>query len=94
MLFLVAPYLLLNSSQWHSYYVYISGINCYMPANGETSTIATHHNIPLDTALNLLKRQNVAAEGGDDPDPKHPKILHGALMMKGSVSGLLYFFLS
>lgn len=60
------------------------GIDCFMPENGETSIIKTKHNIPLDTSLNLLKRQLVPAEESEEPDPKHLKVLHGALLMKGS----------
>jgi len=60
------------------------GIDCFMPENGETSIIKTQHNIPLDTSLRLLKRQLIPADDGDDPDPKKLKILHGALLMKGS----------
>lgn len=41
----------------------VLGIDCFMPENGETSVIKTKHNIPLDTSLNLLKRQLVPAEG-------------------------------
>lgn len=32
------------------------GIDCYMPANGETITIQTDCRIPIDVSLNLLKR--------------------------------------
>ncbi|XP_035828983.1 integrator complex subunit 11 [Aplysia californica] len=52
------------------------GIDCFMPANGETSVIKTRHNIPLDTALNLLKRQLLPAEAENSAQ--------GALLMKGS----------
>jgi hypothetical protein len=37
--------------------IFISGIECYKPANGETVTIETHHNIPVDISLSLLKRE-------------------------------------
>ncbi|XP_055863977.1 integrator complex subunit 11-like [Biomphalaria glabrata] len=60
------------------------GVECYMPENGETSVIKVKHNIPLDTSLNLLKRQLVPADESEEPDPKHLKILHGALQMRGS----------
>ena len=33
------------------------GIECYKPANGETVTIETKHNIPVDISLKLLKRE-------------------------------------
>ena len=32
------------------------GVDCYMPANGETVTIHTDCKIPVDVSLNLLKR--------------------------------------
>lgn len=32
------------------------GIDCYMPANGETVTIQTECKVPVDVSLNLLKR--------------------------------------
>ena len=32
------------------------GVDCYMPANGETVTIQTDCKIPVDVSLNLLKR--------------------------------------
>ncbi|GFO05810.1 integrator complex subunit 11 [Plakobranchus ocellatus] len=60
------------------------GIDCFMPANGETSVIHTKHNLPIDTSLSLLKRQMVPAEDSEEPDPKRLRILHGALLMKGS----------
>ncbi|RUS69585.1 hypothetical protein EGW08_022655 [Elysia chlorotica] len=60
------------------------GIDCFMPANGETSFIKTKHNLPIDTSLSLLKRQLMPAEESDEPDPKRLRVLHGALLMKGS----------
>jgi hypothetical protein len=35
----------------------IVGIDCYKPANGETVTIETMHNIQVDIPLPLLKRE-------------------------------------
>ncbi|XP_067658938.1 integrator complex subunit 11-like [Haliotis asinina] len=58
-------------------------IDCFNPANGETVNIVTQHNIPVDISLNLLKRE-ATITGSDPPDPKQPRILHGALMMKGN----------
>ncbi|XP_064611090.1 integrator complex subunit 11-like isoform X2 [Liolophura sinensis] len=37
------------------------GIDCFKPANGETVSIATQHNIPVDISLSLLKREAAAA---------------------------------
>ncbi|KAL5013863.1 hypothetical protein ScPMuIL_008133 [Solemya velum] len=58
-------------------------IDCYMPANGETVCITTSHNIPVDMSLSLLKRE-AALSGVFPPDPKRPRILHGALVMRGN----------
>lgn len=41
-----------------------AGISCYMPANGETTTVVTNPNVPVDISLNLLKRE--MALGGAD----------------------------
>ncbi|XP_066547569.1 integrator complex subunit 11 [Amia ocellicauda] len=57
-------------------------INCFMPANGETSTMITNPNVPVDISLSLLKRE--AALGGPLPDPKKPRPMHGTLIMKDS----------
>ncbi|WAR13849.1 INT11-like protein [Mya arenaria] len=54
------------------------GIDCYKPANGETVTIETQHNIPVDISLNLLKRE------ASFKDPKKHRVLHGALLMRGN----------
>lgn len=59
------------------------GIDCYKPANGETVTIETKHNIPVDISLKLLKRE-ASFSGLSFPDPKRPRTLHGALVMKGN----------
>ena len=34
-----------------------SGIDCHMPANGETATVQTNPSVPVDISLNLLKRE-------------------------------------
>ncbi|XP_038232292.1 integrator complex subunit 11 isoform X1 [Dermochelys coriacea] len=54
-------------------------INCYMPANGETTTLFTSPNIPVDISLGLLKRETAI---GLVPDSKKPKLMHGTLIMK------------
>ncbi|XP_052081449.1 integrator complex subunit 11-like isoform X2 [Mytilus californianus] len=59
------------------------GIDCFKPANGETAVIHTKHNIPVDVSLPLLKRE-ASKLGSLPPDPKRPKIFHGALVMKGT----------
>ncbi len=35
----------------------MAGIDCYMPANGETATVTTNPSVPVDMSLNLLKRE-------------------------------------
>ncbi|NXG59926.1 INT11 protein, partial [Hemiprocne comata] len=54
-------------------------VSCYMPANGETTTILTNPSIPVDISLGLLKRETAI---GPLPDAKKPKLMHGTLMMK------------
>ncbi|XP_051493127.1 integrator complex subunit 11 isoform X1 [Apus apus] len=54
-------------------------VSCYMPANGETTTILTNPSIPVDISLGLLKRETAI---GLLPDVKKPKLMHGTLMMK------------
>ncbi|XP_075762761.1 integrator complex subunit 11 [Pelodiscus sinensis] len=54
-------------------------VNCYMPANGETTTLFTSPNIPVDISLGLLKRETAI---GLVPDSKKPKLMHGTLIMK------------
>ncbi|XP_072210290.1 integrator complex subunit 11 isoform X2 [Excalfactoria chinensis] len=53
-------------------------VNCYMPANGETTTIFTNPSIPVDISLGLLKRETAIGL----PDAKKPKLMHGTLIMK------------
>ncbi|KAI7794444.1 integrator complex subunit 11 [Triplophysa rosa] len=55
-------------------------ISCFMPANGETTTVVTNPNVPVDISLNLLKRE--MALGGPLPDSKRPRTMHGTLIMK------------
>ncbi|RWS31155.1 cleavage and polyadenylation specificity factor-like protein [Leptotrombidium deliense] len=54
------------------------GLDCYMPANGETVSIPVKVNIPVDVSLKLLKR---TLHSNLSSDLKKPKILHGTLMM-------------
>ncbi|XP_042739138.1 integrator complex subunit 11 [Lagopus leucura] len=54
-------------------------VSCYMPANGETTTIFTNPSIPVDISLGLLKRETAI---GLLPDDKKPKLMHGTLIMK------------
>ncbi|NXJ64880.1 INT11 protein, partial [Rostratula benghalensis] len=54
-------------------------VSCYMPANGETTTVFTNPCIPVDISLGLLKRETAI---GPLPDAKKPKLMHGTLLMK------------
>uniref|UniRef100_A0A8C2DV12 Integrator complex subunit 11 n=1 Tax=Cyprinus carpio TaxID=7962 RepID=A0A8C2DV12_CYPCA len=60
--------------------VFVRCISCYMPANGETTTVVTNPSVPVDISLNLLKRE--MALGGPLPDAKRPRTMHGTLIMK------------
>ncbi|XP_077367958.1 integrator complex subunit 11 isoform X1 [Festucalex cinctus] len=57
-----------------------AGIDCYMPANGETTAVTTNPKVPVDMSLNLLKREMTL--GGPLPDPKKARIMHATLIMK------------
>ncbi|NXF96186.1 INT11 protein, partial [Eubucco bourcierii] len=54
-------------------------VSCFMPANGETTTIFTNPSIPVDISLGLLKRETAL---GLLPDVRKPQLMHGTLMMK------------
>ncbi|XP_053572186.1 LOW QUALITY PROTEIN: integrator complex subunit 11-like [Bombina bombina] len=54
-------------------------IQCFMPANGETCTITTNPNIPVDISLGLLKKECALSLA---PDCKKPRLMHGTLIMK------------
>uniref|UniRef100_A0A2R5LD17 Integrator complex subunit 11 n=1 Tax=Ornithodoros turicata TaxID=34597 RepID=A0A2R5LD17_9ACAR len=60
------------------------GIECYMPANGETVKMETPDTIPMDVSLPLLKR---ALQGSSDS--KRAKLIHGALVMQDNGLRLL-----
>ncbi|XP_054250889.1 integrator complex subunit 11 isoform X2 [Indicator indicator] len=61
-------------------------VSCYMPANGETTTVFTNPSIPVDISLGLLKRETAL---GLLPDVKKPQLMHGTLMMKDNSLRLL-----
>jgi len=42
--------------------VCVADVSCYMPANGETTTIFTNPSIPVDIALGLLKRETAIGD--------------------------------
>lgn len=56
-------------------------ILCYMPCNGETITIDTEPNVPVDISLSLLKKESALSFG---PDCKKPRLMHGTLIMKNN----------
>lgn len=57
------------------------GLECYKPANGETVSIPTNPNVPLDISIGLLKRESKLAEM-NFPDPKRQHIMHSVLLVK------------
>lgn len=42
---------------WSNPHIPPAGVDCYMPANGETTTVSTNPSVPVDISLNLLKRE-------------------------------------
>jgi len=64
------------------------GIECFMPANGETAVIPSYNNtVPATVSVPLLKAE-AARYALEPPDTKRPRLLHGVLVMKadGSLS--------
>jgi len=64
------------------------GIECYMPANGETAVITDSKlTVPATVSVSLLKAE-AARYAAEPPDTKRPRLLHGVLVMKadGSLS--------
>ena len=55
-----------------------------MPANGETCTITTDPDIPVDVSLALVKKEEIEYDL-QPPDPKRQRLIHGVLMMKDDV---------
>lgn len=43
-------------------FLYTADVSCYMPANGETTTIFTNPSIPVDISLGLLKRETAIGD--------------------------------
>jgi integrator complex subunit 11 len=56
------------------------GIQCYMPANGETCTITANPDIPVDIQLSIVKKEQ-AEYDLQPPDPKRQRLIHGVLIM-------------
>lgn len=57
------------------------GIECFMPANGETAVIPVPATIPARISVELLKKE-AATYSLQPPDRKRPRLLHGVLVMK------------
>jgi len=56
-------------------------IDCFMPANGETCTITTKPDIPVEISLPLVKKEETEYDL-QPPDPKRQRLLHGVMIMK------------
>jgi len=65
------------------------GIDCYMPANGESACISCKPVVPMDVSLSLLKKEVALYDTAGPPDPKSPCRMHGVLIMKDGVLRLL-----
>jgi len=57
------------------------GIDCFMPANGETATIPGRATVPARVSTSLLKAE-AAGYAAQPPDSKRPRLLHGVMVMK------------
>ena len=60
-------------------------MGCYMPANGESVSIPVTPDIQVDMSVSLLKR-GFTQPSSLQPVPKKSCVLHGALVIKDSVS--------
>jgi integrator complex subunit 11 len=59
------------------------GIECFMPANGETATIPTPVTIPASVSSKLLRDESERFEARKDERAlKRPRLLHGVLVMR------------
>jgi len=65
------------------------GIDCYMPANGETAYIPCKPVVPVDVSLSLLKKEVALYDAAGPPDSQRPCRLHGVLIMKDGVLRLM-----
>jgi len=57
------------------------GIDCFMPANGETAVIPVKTQLPAQVSVALLKRE-AELSSRLPPDVKRPRLLHGVLVMR------------
>ena len=59
------------------------GIDCFMPANGETATIKTPMTIAASVSTKLLKQEGERFDARSNEQAfKRPRLLHGVLVMK------------
>lgn len=61
------------------------GIECHMPANGESAYVPCKPIVPVDVSLSLLKKEVSLYDTVGAPDPKRPCRMHGVLIMKDNV---------
>ena len=61
------------------------GIDCFMPANGETAVIPAKAMVPARVTVSLLKCE-AAKYAEAPPDSKRARLLHGVLVMRGDGS--------
>jgi len=57
------------------------GIDCFMPANGETAVIPGRASVPARVSVSLLKKE-AALYALQPPDSKRPRLLHGVMVMR------------
>ena len=65
------------------------GIDCFMPANGETAVIPGRAAVPARVSLALLKAE-AAQYAARAPDSGRVRLLHGVLLMRGDGSLTLH----
>jgi len=61
------------------------GIDCFMPANGETAVIPAKALVPARVTVSLLKSE-AAKYALEPPDSKRARLLHGVLVMRSDGS--------
>ena len=61
------------------------GIDCYMPANGETAVIPGRATVPARVSVSLLKKE-AALYARQPPDAKRARLLHGVMVLRADGS--------
>lgn len=61
------------------------GIDCYMPANGETAAIPGRTTVPARVSVSLLKKE-AALYARQPPDAKRVRLLHGVMVLRADGS--------